>query len=318
MSLSLQRLKYFHAIAKSTSITKAADVLNIAQPALSYQLAAIERELGTKLLERSNTGVTLTTAGRILFQRTNMIFREIEDAENEIRETVRLPHGPVTLALAVTMARQLVPPLLRIVDRSYPLVQLKILDVPSLPAFEIMRTGRADLALVPNAADMENCETIPAYRERLCFISRADPGPPVNRPIRFAMIAGEPLVLSGRTYDLRKRAEEAAIACGVTLNLRYEQESQEIVRAIVLEGLAGTITQAALFDPHAERPRLNIRPLVEPEIIRTHAIVRRGGQPPTLAQEAIIDALLLAISELVAARVFPGNTLPRESRSFYR
>ncbi len=307
MSLSLQRLRYFHAIANNRSITEAARLLNIAQPALSYQLAAIERELGTKLLHRTNKGVTLTPAGAILLKRTESIFRDIEDTENEIRETVRQPHGSVTVALAVTMARQIVPPLLRTLDRKYPLVQLKILDVPSVPAIELMKLAKADVALVPNAAEMANCTAAPAYQEKLCYIIKSKGRKRNNRPIRFDALSDRPLVISGRTYDLRKRVDDAAISSGAVLNVRYEQESQEIVRAIVLAGLAGTITQASLFDPESERAHLDIRPITEPEITRTHAIVWRADQAPTLSQEAVVDALKQAISELVGNRVFPGR-----------
>lgn len=309
MPIGLQRLRYFHVIANNRSITDASKVLNIAQPALSYQLAAIERELGTTLLDRNNKGVTLTPAGTILLKRTESVFREIEEAENEIRETVRKPHGVVTVALAVTMARQLVPPLLRIVDRKYPLVQLKILDVPSVPAIELMKSAKADVALVPNASEMDNCNAMPAYQEKLCFIVKSESRKPNKRPVRFRGISGRPLVLSGRTYDLRKRVDEAAIDSAATLNVSYEQESQEIVRAIVLAGLAGTITQASLFDPVSERPHLDIRPIIEPEISRTHAIVWRTDHTPTLAHEAVIDALNQSIAELVATRVFPGRLM---------
>ena len=63
MTIPLNRLRYFHAIASAGSVSAAAKTLNIAQPALSYHLRGIERDLGTALLHRTNRGVTLTHAG---------------------------------------------------------------------------------------------------------------------------------------------------------------------------------------------------------------------------------------------------------------
>ena len=309
MTLNLQRLRYFHAVALNGSITAASKALNIAQPALSYHIAAVERELDTTVFERNSKGVKLTPAGAILLGRTQAILDQLDETENEIRETTRLPHGKVTVALAVTMARQIVPPMLRIVDAEYPNVQVKIMDVPSYPAMELMRSGTTDLALVANAADMENCEAIPVYAENFCYIEKSNGKRPGRRPISFGKLAGKPLVMSARSYDMRRRVEEAAIKTATPLDVRYEQESVEITRAIVLAGLAGTITQAALFDPVMERPQLDIRPIIDPEIGRVHTIVRRRDRVPTLAISAVSDALRRSIVELVDQRVFPGTLI---------
>jgi LysR family transcriptional regulator, nitrogen assimilation regulatory protein len=307
VSISLNRLRYFHAIATAGSISAAARALNVAQPALSYHLSAIERELGTTLLDRTNRGVSLTYSGNLLLRRCETIFRDLEDVEDEIRQTQRVPHGKVTVALAVTMARALVPSLLRIVDRDYPLLQLHIVDVPSIPAMEHIRDGYADLALAPNAAEMDNCETIAAYTERLCFVSRSTRKRRNLSSCSIKEMSNYPLVLARRNYDLRRRVEEAAIEAGCTINVRYEQESPEIIRAIVLSGLAGTVTQEALFDPVTERAKLDIRPLLAPSIVRTHSIVRRLDRAKSIAGDAVATALREAMVELTTNGVLPGS-----------
>lgn len=309
MSIGLHRLRYFHAAALEGSISAAARKLNVAQPALSYQIAAIERELGAALLHRSNRGTSLTPAGALLYRRTTHLMSELSRVEDEIRATVATPHGEVRVALAVTMARMLVPPLLRLVDEHYPRIELKIADVQSVTAIEAMRSGQADLALAPNGAEMANCLVEPLYRERLCFISRRREGDGEG-PITMAEVADHPLVLTPRRYDLRRRVEEAAIEAGRRLDVRYEQDSQETIRAIVLAGIAATVSQATSYQMRTERPQLLLRPIVAPQIVRTHAIVRRHDAEEQPALGAVACALRQVTRGLVASGAFPGVMVP--------
>ncbi|WP_420393147.1 LysR family transcriptional regulator [Acuticoccus sp.] len=315
MPIGLQRLKYFHEVAAQGSISAAARALGIAQPALSYQMQAIERELGTAVFERSNRGVALTAAGALLYRRADRLIEELDDIEREVRSNAHVAHGTVRLALAVTMARMMVPEILAIAGARLPQVDVKIADVASVPAVAMMQSGQADLALAPNAAEMEDCLIEPLYRERLCLIAaRGEGDGDDGRPIALRDIGERPLVLSARQFDLRRRVEEAAIEAGARLNVRYEQDSQETIRSIVTAGLAATISQAAQFHPVTERPRLSIRPIVEPEIARTHSIVRRDARRPTSATLAIAGVVREATANLVAGGVFPGRLLGGPSR----
>ena len=315
MSISLQRLRYFHAIVSGGSFSSAARNLGIAQPALSYHIADMEKTLGAKLLVRSTRGVRLTESGTVLFRRADEVLRQMQDLEHEVRATASVPNGEVLIALAVTMARQLVPELFAIIDERYPRVRVKVLDVGSVPAMGLIQAGRVDVALVPNAAEMDDCDAEAVYFEPLVLISRRRGRRRDLRPIRFAEIADRPLVLAGRIYDLRRRAEEAAIVAGVGLNVRYEQDSQEIIRSIVLAGLASTISQTAHFDPESERPLLDIRPIVEPEITRTHAIVRRRDRAVTQAIIVVAEAIREAVARLVQKGIFPGRYIEPRPRS---
>lgn len=307
MSISLQRLRYFHAIAATGSLSAAARKLGIAQPALSYHLTELEADLGTTLLVRSTRGVKLTDTGGLLLRRADEVLKQVEDLEREVRGVADVPNGEVTVALAVTMARQLVPEIFAIMDSRYPMVRVKIMDVGSRQALELMKSGQAEVGLVPNAAEIHNCEAEAVYAERLFLVALRRGRRRQVAPIRFDEIGDRPLVLPPPNFDLRRRIEEAAIDVGCRLNVRYEQESQEMVRTIVLAGIATTITQAAQFNPDTERPLLDIRPIVAPEITRTHAIVRLRDRAATKAMVAISLAVREAIEHLAARGILPGR-----------
>lgn len=307
MAIDLRRLRYFQAIASTGSFSAAARSLNVAQPALSYHISELEQDLDTALLIRSNKGVELTPAGKILGRHASDILMRVTEAEHEVRTQIRIPHGTVNVALAVTLARHIVPPLIRTVDERFPQVRVKVVDVGSVIAAEQVHAERVELALVPNAADIEDVEAQSLYREPLYLIERSERERPSRRPIRFRDIGDRPLVLTSRRYNLRQRVDEAAIMTGHQLNVPYEQESVDITRALVLEGLAGTITQCAVFDPETERPRLSIRKIVDPEIIRTHSLVRRKDRAHSLAHMAVSEVISDVIRDLVEDGTLPGE-----------
>ena len=96
-----RRLRYFVQIVDSGSITRAAAVTGVAQPALSQQLAVLEHELKVKLLERSPFGVTPTAAGRILYTRSQAILRQFDELRQAVHREVQPLSGEVTIGMEV-------------------------------------------------------------------------------------------------------------------------------------------------------------------------------------------------------------------------
>src|SRR5882672_8321640 len=112
--MNLRRLKYFVKIVDIGSLTQAADVLHIAQPALSQQLATLEGEVRQQLLLRTKRGVTPTEAGKVLYRHAQLILRQCEQARVDMDAAGRGVSGAVSVGLAPgTAAASLSLPLLR-------------------------------------------------------------------------------------------------------------------------------------------------------------------------------------------------------------
>ena len=98
-----RRLRYFVQIVDSRSITRAAAVTGVAQPALSQQMAVLEQELKVKLLDRSVSGVTPTSAGRILYARAQSILRQYDELRDAVHQEVLPLSGAVSIGMSPTM-----------------------------------------------------------------------------------------------------------------------------------------------------------------------------------------------------------------------
>lgn len=119
--MNFRRLKYFVKIVDIGSLTQAAEVLHIAQPALSQQVATLEGELNQQLLIRTKRGVTPTEAGKILYTHARTILRQCEQAQLAVCNVGQTLTGQVSIGLAPgTAASSVTMPLLQAVRAELP------------------------------------------------------------------------------------------------------------------------------------------------------------------------------------------------------
>src|SRR5258708_19222504 len=101
--MDLKQLRTFRAVAELGSLSKAADRLRAAQPALSRHIKLLEHELRVELFVRNGRGMLLTSAGRMLLDRTTGLVRQIEQVRDDLQSASDKPSGPVILALGPTL-----------------------------------------------------------------------------------------------------------------------------------------------------------------------------------------------------------------------
>src|SRR5258706_4260991 len=148
-AVNLRRLKYFVKIVDLGSLTQASEVLHIAQPALSQQLATLEGEFQQQLLVRTKRGVTPTEAGKVLYRHAQVILRQFEQARADVKTSGRVLSGQVSVGLAPgTAASALALPLLRTVRARHPDVVLHLNENFGATLTELVLAGRMDMAVL--------------------------------------------------------------------------------------------------------------------------------------------------------------------------
>ncbi|HSW03871.1 nitrogen assimilation transcriptional regulator NAC [Aquabacterium sp.] len=308
--MNLRRLKYFVKIVDVGSLTQAADLLHIAQPALSQQLATLEGEVRQQLLLRTKRGVTPTEAGKVLYRHAQLILRQCDQARVDMDAAGRGLSGAASVGLAPgTAAAGLALPLLRTVRARHPGVLLYLNETYGSTLSELIMNGRMDLAvLYGGKTAVHGLSFLPLLKEQLYVVGPASlPAPPEQVPLR--LLAEMDFYLARPYNVVRKMVDEAFAGIGLTPRVVAEIESASTLSAVIADGLGATILPASM----AREVMLSCNAwqcrIVEPVIDAPLALCQSDHLPLSEPAQAIKEILL----ELVAA--LPGSLLaPDETR----
>ena len=145
--MNSKQLQYFLVTVQKGSIAAAARELDIAQPAISQQLANLEREMGSALFERSFKGVSLTAAGEVFEKHAKKLIEEINAAKMELHQLAVNQHGVVRVGMLPSIGNVLSMSLIAKVNECYPQLKLEISTGPSYAVKEWLKTNQVDIAL---------------------------------------------------------------------------------------------------------------------------------------------------------------------------
>ncbi|MDA7416773.1 LysR family transcriptional regulator [Xenophilus arseniciresistens] len=309
MHITLRQLRYFVHIARNRSFSRAAQQLGIAQPALSQNIAALEESLGARLFERHAKGVDLSPEGQRLYERAVQLIGHVDALRHDIHGHDALPTGPVRLIMAGSVAAVLIAPLLREITLRYPGIRLAVSDSMSFEARLQVEAGHADLALMPNASEMQGMDAMPVFEEH--FMVYGAPQTMQREPpsIDFARLARWPLAAPDRAHDLRKLIERAALAIDQPLDVRHELNSPAMLVSVVREGLAYAVLPPSSCAEAVAAGVIVGRPIADASLSRVQAIVWPQARPLSAAAAAVRDLLAEVASQQLRAGLLYGRAI---------
>ncbi|HEV8315304.1 MAG TPA: nitrogen assimilation transcriptional regulator NAC [Burkholderiaceae bacterium] len=302
--MNLRRLKYFVKIVDIGSLTQAADVLHIAQPALSQQLATLEGEVRQQLLVRTKRGVTPTEAGKVLYRHAQLILRQCDQAQVDMVAAGRGLSGAVSVGLAPgTAAATLALPLLRILRARHPGVLPYLNESYGSTLSELIMNGRMDLAvLYGGKVAVHGLSFLPLLREPLYLVGpKSLPAPPEVVPLK--ALAEMDLYLPRPYNVVRRLVDEAFIAAGMVPRVVAEIESAGTLSAVIADGLGMSILPASMAREVVHAGSAWLSRIVEPVIEAPLALCQSDHLPLSEPAQAVKEILL----ELVAA--MPGSLM---------
>lgn len=237
--MNLRRLKYFVKIVDIGSLTQAAEVLHIAQPALSQQVATLENELDQQLLIRTKRGVTPTEAGKILYGHARTILRQCEQAQTAVINAAQHLTGQVSIGLAPgTAASSLTMPLLQTVRDQFPEVLVYLHENSGSVLNEKVMNGQLDMAVLYDRAPTAGINSMPLMKEDLFLVGATDyPGASVD----LADVAQMSLFLPRDYSAVRKRVDEAFSLRRLSARIIGEIESISTLTAAISSGMGVTV-----------------------------------------------------------------------------
>jgi DNA-binding transcriptional LysR family regulator len=165
--MEIRHLRYFCVLAEQLHFTKAALLLNVAQPALSHQIRQLEEELGTQLVERSNRRVRLTAAGEIFLARSARILEQLDQAARETTRAGQGDSGSLVIGVVSTAVCSVLPELLRSFRREAPSILVDIREMEPAEQVEALRRETIDIGLLFLAIQDAALDSLVVSKERL-------------------------------------------------------------------------------------------------------------------------------------------------------
>lgn len=293
--MNFRRLKYFVKIVDIGSLTQAAEVLHIAQPALSQQLATLEGELKQQLLIRTKRGVQPTEAGNILYAHAQTILRQCEQAQSAVNSAGQAMSGQVSLGLASgSTAAQLALPLLQTLRDQQPGILLSLHENSGAALAGQVANQTLDMAMVYGAKMPAGLHAIALMREDLYLVAtRAVPHP--GNSVELLDVARLNLFLPREGDAVRNQLEEAMALRKLAVNVVGEIESSGALSAAIAGGLGATVlpesvARAMIGPAKAWMARINAPTMSVP------LSLCMSGQQSLSAPALLVKDLLLSIA----------------------
>ncbi|WP_415976183.1 nitrogen assimilation transcriptional regulator NAC [Rhodococcus sp. 077-4] len=307
--MDTRRLFSFIRIVDAGSITRAADLLHIAQPALSQQMTALESHFGQQLLIRSKQGVEPTDAGRALYRHAQVILRQVESAQAEVSVVGRELAGGVSVGLApYSTVTAIALPLLTAVRARYPSILLHINENFGGVLSEAMMTGRMDMALLYDAGPIKGVTFERLLTEELMVVAPSGTGLPgeTGSAVSLFELADVPLLLPGRMHTIRKMVELAFETTLTQPKIVGEVESVTLMAQAVRSGLGATILPLSVA-----RRMMNVQGLelrrIEPSIQVQVSLGTPANQPLSKPAEAVREVLRTVLADYVTVHSKPAD-----------
>jgi DNA-binding transcriptional LysR family regulator len=296
MSLDPRRLMVLRAVDRHGGVVGAAEVLRISPSAISQQLAALERDAGVALVDRSRRGgqrpIELTAAGRRLAAYAAQLGLVLDEAEADMAAFAGAAVGPVTVAAFFTILSGYVGPALTRLARTHPGIRVRVIELDEPQALPDLHAGAIDLVFVED--DAQHRRKPPAglhYEALLDDAFRL--AVPVDWPevSDLADIADRPWVDGPPTAALGQALARLRRTTGMAFPAAHSCNEFTAALAVVGAGLAGAFVPELALAVISPQP--GVRILTPPGIgaRRLGVLYRRSRHEPTPAVLAVLDVL---------------------------
>jgi LysR family transcriptional regulator, nitrogen assimilation regulatory protein len=307
--MDLRQLKTFVHVAELGSLSKAAERLSIAQPALSRQMRLLEDELKAPLFTRHGRGMALTASGALLFERAVEILRAIETTRSDVAADAGIVKGRVALGTPPTVGEAFA---VRLVERFlavHPGVKVRIVPAFSGYLMDWLQRGEIDLALMYEPDQRVPLKLEPLIAEPLYAVSLPRGGRRAARPLALAKALEGRLILPGPQHGLRKLIERIASRLDRSLNVVVEADSLELMKELVARGLGTTILPQASVAHEVALGRLAATSLVRPGLERKIVVAEALGRQSSRAARLFREALVAEVVAMVQSRQWHATVL---------
>lgn len=312
MALELRSLRGFVTVCAAGSISRAAERLHIAQPALSLQMKNLEEEFGTALLERNPRGVVATAAGEMLLAHATDILRRVDVAYEDTRTAIKQPQGRVAVGLPQSLAKLLTVPLVKEVCAEWPGINLQIIEQSTGYIPQGLLTGHLDIGMTFGHMPEAGLRVDRVLEERLLLVgppgelsAHGQRGIDAAGSVPFSRLGRYPLILPAGLHGLRSLIDRFSASHDTELRVIAEVNAIPELIALAAAGAGFTILSHASVQEEWRGGVVSCARVAEEGFTRQVHLCRAATLPASLAVTTVWQRLLAITGRLVKGGEWP-------------
>ncbi|MDA8093067.1 MAG: LysR family transcriptional regulator [Betaproteobacteria bacterium] len=288
-----RRLQVFHTVAKQLSFTKAAELLYMTQPAVTFQVKQLEEHFNARLFERTHGRITLTPAGELALAYAERILDLSREMETRLGEMTGQVSGPLMIGASTTIAEYLLPKILGQFKARYPQVQARLTVANSETIENKISDHTLDIGLIESPSHHPNLSTEVCCDDELVMICAPSHPFAGLSSVTAEEVAEQPYVgreLGSGTREVIDRYFRAAGILPDDLDVAMELGSREAIKGAVEAGLGIAIVSSSTITRELKLGDLVAVPLA-PRLIRPLSLVYLGEKFRSKLLQTFLDFL---------------------------
>ena len=295
--MEMQQVRYFVTLAEVLNFTRAAELCNVSQPALTRAIQQLEHELGGPLFHRERGNTHLSELGRMMQPYLATIHDQTKAAKEQAKAAGKLEKATLKIGAMCTIGPQLITELVIRFRTAHPDIELMLLDGGAAQMIERLESGELEIAVVGVPEELpETLHQLPIFEEPFVIALPPNHRLCARNPVRAAELHDEPYV-SRTNCEVYTSVKNDLNSRGIFMRKVFSSTRDDWVQGMIKAGLGlGFFPEYAVTDPD-----LVVRPLVEPAYSRTIYLATVRGRPHSPAVGAFIQE----------ARRYPWRTVDK-------
>ena len=288
--MDLQVLRNFLVVVEQGSISNAALLVRLSQPALSRQLRALEEEFGAELFTRKRRGVELTAAGETLALQARCILANVREAQVAIDAVTGKRGGRIALGVPSSLAGQILPVLIRQAREIMPDVRLAVREgQPDVLCAQVIE-GQLDLAIAQYPSLLPGLSARPLFSESIVAAGAAGVFE-AGTAVTMKQFLQRDCVLAASTGRLRLMYEKLAVRAGTPASGFVEVDSPSSLVDLIAQGVGVSLVSYTWVHREVIAGRISIAPIAPVPLRRQVALVSAAARSITPAQAQLADMI---------------------------
>lgn len=307
--VTLRQIIYFAAVADCGSFRRAADRLEVTQPTLTAQIAALENTLGSKLFERSRSGSSLSVFGRELLPNARRVLEETQGFRDRASSLAGGTAGTYRLGVTPTLGPYLLPTILPSVHAEYSDLKLYVREAAPSDLEQDLRNAKHDLILTTEPITSREFAIAPLFREPLKLAIAREHRLANKQRINRSDLFGEEVLTIGEHHLFHRQIVELCERIGATVRRDYEGTSLDTLRQMVVMNMGLAFLPALYIRSEIrERDELRIADVQGVRVHRRHALVWRPTSPARVLFRALAERIREIAADRLSGHVMPAKT----------